>query len=102
MKNIVLVFLSTFVLFSAFAFADGHDNDSETPVAMANTINFCSLKDGKTMADTEKVMGMLASWAEQNNPGLVAVLTPFYRTGGSEYGDLMIQGFKLHPFTCTP
>ncbi len=96
MKNIVLIFFSTFALFSALALGDGHGDDSETPTAVANTINFCSLKDGKTMADTEKVMSMLASWAEQNNPGLVAVLTPFYRTGGREYGDLMIQSFNSY------
>ena len=65
MKNIVLIFFSTFALFSALALGDGHGDDSETPTAVANTINFCSLKDGKTMADTEKVMSMLASWAEQ-------------------------------------
>ncbi len=78
--------------------ADNHSESAQAgPNAVANMLTFCSLKDGKTNQDLQKALSALETWASEHHPGTVAVMTPFIRTGGSQFGDLMIQSFL--PFT---
>ena len=91
-------FLALLFAFCSNLSADDHSESAQAgPNAVANMLTFCSLKDGKTNQDLQKALSALETWASEHHPGTVAVMTPFIRTAGSQFGDVMIQSFV--PFT---
>ena len=61
------------------AWGDGHENQNAQPEAMAMETSVCSMKDGKTYEDFEKVIEKFKKWAAESNYNTYFVSnTPLY------------------------
>jgi hypothetical protein len=77
MRYTILAISAFIVTLSQSAFADDHATAGADVVAMQ--AHYCSLKNGKDMADVNKALGPWRKWKEQNNYNAWTIeLTPQY------------------------
>ena len=75
MMKLIIGFWLT--LLASAALADGHGEGNNKTVAMQ--VHYCSLNNGKDMADVDKALAPWRKWKEQNDyNGWTAELTPQY------------------------